>query len=51
VAVLIIETDNTQHIIHAPESLGDATLAAAGPARVVQAAGGWGRGGSPKGVY
>ncbi len=50
VAVTIFETESVQQVIHAPESLGDAILAAAGPARVVQAAGGWGHGGSPKGV-
>lgn len=51
VAVMTFETDSIQHVIHTPESLGDAILAAADPAKVVQAAGGWGHGGSPKGVY
>lgn len=51
VAVMTFETDGIQHVIYAPENLGDASLAAAGPARVVQAAGGWGHGGSPRGVY
>ena len=51
VAVTTLEIDSIQHVVYAPESLDDAILAAADPARVVQAAGGWGHGGSPKGVY
>ena len=48
---MTFETDSIQHVIHAPESLGGAILAAAGPSRVVQAGGGWGHGESPMGVY
>ncbi len=48
VVVMILETDSIQQMMHALESLGDASLAAADPARIVQAAGGWGHGGSPK---